>query len=428
MIAPAAARILRAIPEGSKTLASTVTIHGSNNVAIPLTFDATSNVALAQQIATFLNSEIAAGKLVTSSDAAPPLPRGVSGAYVQATTEVVKLPPGYTTDLVTKPGPAIVLGSGKADPTILSDEHTSLTFVASAGSGTVVAGGGDNRLAISGSAADNWSLNTGSGNDVILALGAVNATIAPGGGKNAIQLGSGHDLVISAGRDSIAGGSGQSTIDASNATSDFVQGEKSDLLFIGGSGGATILGGTGSDTYFGSAAGPVGEQLIKGGSAGSNLLFAGDGAATLVGGGNNDQLFAYGSANQVLNAGSGNETLSAAFSSGNDTLAPGLSNGQLIGGTGSDTFLGGGGNATITAGSGRDVYAFINHQAGGNDVVQGVFDPTAIQIHLQGYDPSAIHNALASQRTSNGSVTIGLEDGTKITFQDVSSLNRSNFT
>jgi hypothetical protein len=103
MIAPAAARILRAIPEGSKTLASTVTIHGSNNVTIPLTFDATSNVALAQQIATFLNSEIAAGKLVTSYDAAPPLPTGVSGAYVQATTEVVKLPPGYTTDLVTKP-------------------------------------------------------------------------------------------------------------------------------------------------------------------------------------------------------------------------------------------------------------------------------------------------------------------------------------
>jgi Ca2+-binding RTX toxin-like protein len=409
-------------------MASTVTIQGSNNLPVSMHFDATSNLALAQQIATFLNAQIDVGKLVTNYDAAPPLPTGVSGAYVQTTTEVVKLPPGYTTDLITKPGSAIVLGSGEADETILSDEQTSLTFTASAGSGTVVAGGGDNRLAISGSSADNWSLNTGSGNDIILALGAVNATIAAGGGQNAIQLGSGHDLVISTGRDSIAGGSSQSTIDATNASSDFVQGENSNLLFIGGSGGATILGGTGSDTYFGSAAGPVGQQLIKGGSAGSNFLFAGDGAATLVGGGNNDQLFAYGSANQVLNAGSGNETLSAAFSSGNDTLAAGTSTGQLIGGTGSDTFLGGGGNATVTAGSGSDVYAFINHQAGGNEVVQGVFDPTSIQIHLQGYDPSAIENALASQRTNNGSVTIGLEDGTKITFQDVSSLNRSNFT
>jgi Ca2+-binding RTX toxin-like protein len=409
-------------------MVSAVTIHGSNNVPIALHFDATSNIALAQQIATFLNAEIAAGKLVTEYDAAPPLPTGVSGAYVQATTEVVKLPPSYTTDLVTKPGSAIVLGSGKADETILSNEQTSLTFIASAGSGTVVAGGGDNRLAISGSVAGNWSLNTGSGNDIILAMGAVNATVAAGGGKNSIQLGSGHDLVVSTGRDSIAGGTSQATIDASNASSDFVQGEKSNLLFIGGSGGATILGGTGSDTYLGSAAGPVDQQLIKGGSAGSNFLFAGDGAATLVGGGTNDQLFAYGSVNQLLSAGNGNETLSAAFSSGNDTLAAGLSSGQLIGGTGADTFVGGSGNTTVTAGSGKDVYAFINHQAGGNEVVQGVFDPASIHIHLRGYDSSAIENALASQRTNNGSVTIGLEDGTKITFRDVSSLNRSNFT
>src|SRR6202051_2361608 len=142
-------------------MVSAVTIHGSNNVPIALNFDATSNVALAQQIATYLNAEIAAGKLVTSYDAAPPLPTGVSGAYVQTTTEVVKLPPGYTTDLVTKPGSAIVLGSEKANETILSDEQPSLTFIASAGSGTVVAGGGDNRLAISGSGVGNWAVEIG---------------------------------------------------------------------------------------------------------------------------------------------------------------------------------------------------------------------------------------------------------------------------
>ena len=365
MIAPAAARILRAIPEGSKTLASTVTIYGRNNVAFPLTFDATSNcrartadsdVPQLRDCCWQARHVVRCGSAATKGRERSLCP---SNDRSGKTATWLHHGPRYQ----TWAGDRLRISS-KGDPTILSDEHTSLTFIASAGSGTVVAGGGDNRLAISGSAADNWSLNTGSGNDVILALGAVNATIAPGGGKNIIQLGSGHDLVISAGRDSIAGGSGQSTIVATNATSDFVQGEKSDLLFIGGSGGVTILGGTGSDTYFGSAAGPVGDQLIKGGSAGSNLLFAGDGAATLVGGGNNDQLFAYGSANQVLNAGSGNETLSAAFSSGNDMLAAGLSNGQLIGGSGSYTFLGGGGNATITAGSGSDVYAFINHRGG----------------------------------------------------------------
>ena len=59
--------------------------------------------------------------------------------------------------------------------------------------------------------------------------------------------------------------------------------------------------------------------------------------------------------------------------------------------------------------------------------MQGIFDPASIKIHLQGYDSSAINNALESQRTNNGSVTIGLEDGTKITFQDVAGLSRSNF-
>ncbi|MEA2774436.1 MAG: hypothetical protein QOD93_7398, partial [Acetobacteraceae bacterium] len=44
-----------------------------------------------------------------------------------------------------------------------------------------------------------------------------------------------------------------------------------------------------------------------------------------------------------------------------------------------------------------------------------------------GYGPGAIDQALATQTVTQGSVTIGLTDGTKITFQDVTSLNRNNF-
>ena len=47
---------------------------------------------------------------------------------------------------------------------------------------------------------------------------------------------------------------------------------------------------------------------------------------------------------------------------------------------------------------------------------------------LEGYGPNAIANALASQTVTHGSVSISLTDGTKVTFQDVTSLNRSNFT
>jgi len=59
--------------------------------------------------------------------------------------------------------------------------------------------------------------------------------------------------------------------------------------------------------------------------------------------------------------------------------------------------------------------------------VQGIFDPADIRIDLQGYSHDAINRALASQTVSNGSVTISRADGSKVTFQDVTSLNHSNF-
>jgi Ca2+-binding RTX toxin-like protein len=408
-------------------MVSSVTIHGSTNQIVTIGFDDKSSFLLAEQIAEQINTGIRNGTIVTEYDTGrtpPTIPAGVTGALVQTESTLSVLPPGYTIDLVTRSGPAVVLGNGASGEAILSDAGTDLTFLAPSGSGTVVAGGGDNRLAVGGSG--SWSLYTGGSNDIIAALGAVNATISAGRGDNAILLGSGKDVILSTGDDSIQGGSGAETVDATGARSDFVQGNASHLLFVGGAGGATILGGTGSDTYFGSA-GAVHKQLIEGGSGGNNFLFAGNGAATLVGGGNNDQLYAYGGYNQALVAGSGNETLSAAFSTGNDTLRAGSGKDLLVGGLGSDTFVGGSGHATVQAGFGGGVFAFINHAAGGTELVQGIFDPASIRIDLDGYGHDAVEQALKSQTVQNGSVTIGLTDGTKITFQDVTSLSRSNF-
>ena len=129
----------------------------------------------------------------------------------------------------------------------------------------------------------------------------------------------------------------------------------------------------------------------------------------------------------MLIAGSGNETLSATFSAGNDTLTAGSGHDLLISGTGADTFIGGSGQATIN----RRVRQrrLRLHQSPGrrHRTIQGIFDPTSIKIDLQGYGSGAIGQALASQTVQQGSVTIGLSDGTKITFQDVTSLNQSNF-
>jgi Ca2+-binding RTX toxin-like protein len=406
---------------------SSVTIQGGSNKPISLSFDSASNAQLAEQIAAQITAGVNAGTLVTAFDTSgtpPTIPAGVGGVFVQTEIPLFAMPQGYNTDLVTKSGSAIVMGNGAPNETIMSDSLTDLTFLASSGSGTVIAGGGDSRVSVGGSG--NWSLNTGTGNDIIAAVGHVNATISAGTGSNAILLGSGKDVIISTGDDTIQGGSGSETVDATGASSDFVQGVNSHLVFVGGSGGATILGGTGSDTYFGSAR-PTDPQLIVGGSGGSNFLFAGDGAATLVGGGNNDQLYAYGVQNQFLIAGSGNETLSASFSTGNDSIKAGSGHDLLIGGGGSDTYVGGSGDATVQSGSGGQVFEFINHAAGGTELVQGLFDPTMLKIDLVGYGHGAIDNALASQNVNNGSVTIGLSDGTKVTFENLTSLNRSNF-
>jgi Ca2+-binding RTX toxin-like protein len=455
---------------GDILMAQSVTIHGSKDESIVLGFDSSSNFALAQQLTAFLNTEIAGHKLVTEFDQGgsfPILPGGISGAYVQTTSTLAVLPPGYTTDLITKPGAAVVFGSGGANQAILSGSSTDLTFTAAGGSGTVVAGGGTSRLMISAPAGQTdwsggdhddddkgkgahkgkgdhkhkgddkgkgggaqpatWTLFTGNGNDFISVQGDINATIGAGAGQNTIVLGSGHDLIVSSGSDTILSGSGAVTIDATAAKGDLVQGGASTLYFVGGAGGATILGGTGSDTYFGSTSSHVGKQLIEGGSSGKNFLFAGDGAATLIGGGKGDQLFAFGSSAQWLKAGVGNETLSAAAASGADTLTAGSGKDLLTGGIGNDTFVGGAGKTTVQAGFGADVYAFMKGQAGGSELVTGIFDPSSIKIALVGYGANEVDHALSTATVKHGSITIGLTDGTKVTFQDVTSLSKSNF-
>jgi hypothetical protein len=65
---------------------------------------------------------------------------------------------------------------------------------------------------------------------------------------------------------------------------------------------------------------------------------------------------------------------------------------------------------------------------GGTELATGIIDPSSIQIALVGYGSSEAAKALASQTVSHGSVTISLTDETKVTFEDVTSLTKSNFT
>src|SRR4051794_6865379 len=82
------------------------------------------------------------------------------------------------------------------------------------------------------------------------------------------------------------------------------------MLFTQGSGSVTVVGGAGS-------------LVLWGGTAGHNLLVAGDKQSTLVGGGDGDVLFASPTAGDLLDAGNGNVTLQGGSSKAGNTLVAG---------------------------------------------------------------------------------------------------------
>ena len=384
----------------------TVTVAGAHGHAVTLTYDSAANAALAQQLANAITAGVQNGTIIPAidTDGPPPtVPAGKTGEWVQSKAGFTILPHGYEA-VVNTADQAIIFGSGDAGESILSSRD-DLNFFATGGSGTVAAGGGDNRIIIPITDAGSWSINTGRGDDLISALGKGNDTINAGGGHNAITLGDGHDVVTTTGDDTVVAGSGHETIGAvGRHTSDVVYGNGSTLFFVTADGAATVFGGSGTDTFFGGN----GPDLVYGGSGGNNFLMAGMGTATLFGGGSGDQLFAVGGIGQALHAGAGNETLSGAFSSG------------------ADTFYGSAGATSIVGGFGDDTFVFTDGQAGGTATIQG-FSHGSDVVDLQGYGKHAVADALKSQHKEGGNDTITLSDHTMITFLGVSNLTKSDF-
>lgn len=425
----------------------TVTVLGAGRETLTLTYDSASNASIAARIAAAITHDIETGSVIPvngSNDpiqVPPPLPTGKSGEFVQKHDGLSVMPRGYK-DVVVTAGSATVIGSGDTDEAILSSEG-KLTFIATGGSGTVVAGGaagdppgpdvshdhghgrsnaGGDLIIIPGSDDGNWGIYTGGGNDTILALGGGKDTIGAGGGRNRIELGSGNDSVQSTGRDTIYTGSGHDTIDATGDANDRVLGGTGHLIFLGGAGTVTLFGGAGSDTFEGGS----GRALVYGGQGGNNSLLGGTGTASLFGGGSGDHLYAEGDKSQMLVAGIGNETLSASMASGADLLVAGSGRDLLIGGSGNDTFFGGTGTSTMLGGSGHDIFSFTKSLNGGTDLVMNF--TSLDKINLDGYGPHAVRDALNSQTFANGSVTITLSDNTRVTFAGVSELTKGDFT
>ena len=401
------------------------TVTGAHGQTVTLNFDSNANAALASRLAAAITAGVQNGSIIPAvdTDGPPPaLPPGKTGEFVQTQTGSTILPHGYKAFVDTAPN-SIVFGSGGKDETVLSSTG-NLDFIATGGSGTVVAGGGNNVISIPQGDKGDWSINTGNGNDNVLASGGGDDTISAGGGHNRLELGTGKDFITSLGNDIIVGSTGQETVAAFGDSSDYVVGNASNLFFVGNGGSATIFGGTGSDTVLGGS----GPDYVVGGTAGHNLLMGGAGTATLIGGGDGDVLKAgLGSPGQALRAGLGNETLEGGH--GSDTLYGGGkgSSTQIIGGKGNDTFVSAGGIATVTAAASSSLFAFVKSDPGGSSVING-FISGVDQIGLEGFKPNEAKHALNSQNVVNGNDTITLSDHTKITFVGVTNLSESDFT
>ena len=141
---------------------SIVTVVGAHGQVVSLNFDTAANAALAQKLAAAITAGVQNGSIAPAVDTdgpPPPLAPGTTGEFVQTNDGLTALPPGYKA-FVDTASESIVFGSGDADELVLSSTG-NMTFFANSGSGTVVAGGGGNRIVISGDDPGNWLINTG---------------------------------------------------------------------------------------------------------------------------------------------------------------------------------------------------------------------------------------------------------------------------
>ena len=153
---------------------------------------------------------------------------------------------------------------------------------------------------------------------------------------NAIYMGSGADVITTAGGDdTIQAGSGKDTIVTGNGVN----------VVRAGAGADLVTGGTGSD-------------FVEGG-----------GGNDTVNAGNGNNYIADGDGNESITTGNGLDTI--APGGGADVIVSGSNNDQIFAGSGKDTINAGAGNDTVTAGGGDDQILVADSDQVALDVING---------------------------------------------------------
>ena len=427
-----------------------VTVSGANGQVFPVTYNTSDAVGAATALASAINAVVqspgVSTQVLTAAGATTAPAAGTVGQLVVTNSGSPFLVASGPDKIVVVNGTSAVTvaGSGTDNVSVIAGSG-GLTFNAGTQAngadarGVVVVAGDGNNVIGTGTGVDgSMFVQTGAGNDSILAVRGFN-TVSAGLGTNLIGTGTANDLIYTEGLDivvgdTVPGAGGADTITALAGGKDFVFGQSSSITFVNSSLlASTLVGGSGTDTIFGG----VGGGLYFAGTGGNSSLVGGAGSVTLVGGGSGDQLFSNpngattGSA--YLVAGAGNETISGASDSRGITAFAGNNqsvNGALVqantvvfGGAGNDTLYAGTGNATLVSGGGTDTFGFINGFGGGSDLITGFTATDTIK--LFGYSAAA---ALASATVSGGNTLITLSDNTRITIGGFTSVTGGNFS
>ncbi|MBC7635737.1 MAG: hypothetical protein H7251_09060, partial [Acetobacteraceae bacterium] len=368
-------------PPPPTTVAAALPGGGTINVE----FDSAVRGAKGQSLIDRVNDGVRAGTIsvatVASGGAAPAVPGGKSGEMLVHNVGTYTMANGYLTALIDAPA-RVTLSGGAAAGQLVMAGLGGLAFNGGPGTGTVMAGGGDNLVSMYPEAgAGSQHVDLGSGNDTVIGL-AGNNTISAGLGRNQILLGSGANQVISTGDDLIAGGNGTATI-SSGGNAPVVYLGTGRSVFNGGGGRATVVGGGGTATINS----PGNSQLWLGSntdvvnSSGADTVIARTGAATVNAAAGNMFVFAgsgaldfhmgvgistvLGASGPVILRGGVGSVIALAYApmryigdQGADTIAAFGTASALnaVGGSGRALFLGGpSGHNSITGGTGTSI-------------------------------------------------------------------------
>jgi hypothetical protein len=399
---------------------SDVTVLGTHGSIVHIPIDTSTNAVLAQQLLDVVTKGIELGD-VTPYQLGETAPTIGYGELIISGNGGTAMPPPSTAIIVDNATLPSVIFGGSAPVQLLVSGESGINYIVNTGAGTVIAGGGSNYI-FAGAGTGDHLYQTGNGDDTIIAETG-NSTIQAGFGQNIIQLGSGNSIVDVTGTDDITAGSGFDTVTVQNGGSAVISGG-SGTVFLANTGLATLFGGEGSTTVMGSGGG-----YYEGGKAGHNLLIGVSTlGTTLHGGGNGDTLQAGGGGDDLVVAGDGNETL-LGTGGGKVTFVTGSGNDYVKAGSGADTIFDGSGNATLWGGAGPDTFVFKFGTAGGHTEIKDftVGTDSVVLDSYPGHTITEILNAGVASTVNGGSFTITLSKDVTVTFDGLTSLDKSSF-